>query len=368
MKDFFSEEWPALMGYPLRSSHDPQSAMGHELFATRQVEPGQGIDGEDRDLIVEGVFLVARVNHPEMFETKVLNCDVHGSAAARRVGVFELKPIMFACDPNQQIELGATMGRPEVHIAASQRSNDLLQREALPRRTKLRVRLEIADRSQLKKSMQESAVTDIDFGSLDLALADIFKPGRQDSDHVRACENVEVVSSGVLRGAERPCKLRRVPNLPVVVGDHGPKPSQSFGRNRNAELRNITLEKSSDKVVAPGHACSVVSCKERRRKSTAQPKLIRLLRADFFEIETGKVNESYAASQRFRHALYQIGRSRPKNKKSDRVLGPIHQNSQQLEKIGRRWISSMIAKPVSVSSALMGADSRRISIGFSRSK
>jgi hypothetical protein len=35
---------------------------------------------------------------------------------------------MFACDPNQEIQLGAAMGCPEVGIAGSQRSNDLLQR------------------------------------------------------------------------------------------------------------------------------------------------------------------------------------------------------------------------------------------------
>src|SRR3990167_2719313 len=98
--------------------------MCHESYATCQVETGHGIDGKDRDLIVEGVFLMAGVDHPKMFEMQVLNRNMHRSAGARRISVFELKPIMFACDPNQEIKLGAAMGRPEVRIAASQRSND----------------------------------------------------------------------------------------------------------------------------------------------------------------------------------------------------------------------------------------------------
>jgi hypothetical protein len=110
-----------------------------------------------------------------MFEPKILNRNVHGTAAARRISVFELKPIMFACHANQEIELGAAMSRPEVDIAATQCSNDLLRREAFPGRAEVRVRLQISDGRQLKESMQESAVAEIDFGSLDLALADIFQ-------------------------------------------------------------------------------------------------------------------------------------------------------------------------------------------------
>jgi hypothetical protein len=152
--------------------------MCHPSFAARQIETWHGIDGKGRDLIVEGVFLVAGVDYPKMFESKVLNCNMHGAVAARRISVLELKPIMLACDPNQEIELGAAMGRPEIDIARSQRDNDLLQRETFPGRAEVRVRLQISDGSQLKQSMQESAVSEIDFGSLDLALADIFKPGR----------------------------------------------------------------------------------------------------------------------------------------------------------------------------------------------
>ena len=285
--------------------------MCHQLFAARQAETWHGIDGKDRDLIVEGVLLVAGIDHPKMFEPKILNCNVHGSAAARRISVFELKPIMFACAPNQEIELGAAMGRPEVDIAATQCSNDLFQREAFPGRAEVRVRLQVGDGGQLKESMQESAVAEIDFRSLDLALADIFKPWWKDSDHVGARENVEIASGSVLGSAERPRKLRRIPNLPVVMGDHGPKTSQGFGRNRDAKLGNITLEKSANEVIAPGHACGVVGCKERRRKSDRATKVDRTCSAPTSpEIETGEVNESYAASQRFRHAFYQIGRGR----------------------------------------------------------
>jgi len=220
--------------------------MCHQSFAARKVETWHGIDRKDRYLIVEGVFLVAGIDQPKMFEPKILNCNVHGSAAARRISVFELKPIMFACAPNQKIELGPAMRRPEINIAATQCSNDLLQREAFPGRAEVRVRLQIGNGRQLKESMQESAVAEIDFGSLDLALADIFKPGWKHSDHVGARENVEIASGSVLGSAQRPRKLRRVPNLPVVMSHHGPKTSQGFGRNRDAKLGNITLEKKNE--------------------------------------------------------------------------------------------------------------------------
>ena len=87
---------------------------------------------------------------------------------------------MFACAPHQEIELSAAMGRPEVGVAGSQRSNDLLQRETLP--TTHQVSGAIADqrRWSIGGEHARAAVAEIDFGSLDLALADIFKPRRKD--------------------------------------------------------------------------------------------------------------------------------------------------------------------------------------------
>ncbi len=273
------------------------------------------------------------VDHPEMFEMEVLNGDMHGTAAARSVGVFELKPIVFACATDQKVKLRAAVGCPEVDIAAPQRVNDLLQREAFPRRAELGVRLEIGDGSQLKKSVQESAVAEVDFWGFDLALSDVFKPGRKDSHHIGAREDVEVTSRGVLGGAEGSGELRRVPNLTVVMGNHGPKASEGFGRDRDAKLGDIAFEKSSDKVATPGHARSIIGGKKRQRKTAAEPELIALCCADFLEIEPAEIDEAHAASQRFGHPFDKRGRGRAEYEKPHGILGPINQYSQQLEEI-----------------------------------
>jgi hypothetical protein len=40
------------------------------------------IDGNDRDLVVERVLLMAGVNHPQVLKTQVLNGSMHGSCFA----------------------------------------------------------------------------------------------------------------------------------------------------------------------------------------------------------------------------------------------------------------------------------------------
>jgi hypothetical protein len=50
------------------------------------------INGNDRDLVVERVLLMAGVNHPQVLETQVLNGGVHGAASAGCIRVFEFEP------------------------------------------------------------------------------------------------------------------------------------------------------------------------------------------------------------------------------------------------------------------------------------
>ena len=91
------------------------------------------INGNDRDLVVERVLLMAGVNHPQVLKTQVLNGSVHGAASAGCIQVFEFEPVAFGGDHHQKIQLGAGMGCPEVVIAGFKHCDDLFQSETLPR-------------------------------------------------------------------------------------------------------------------------------------------------------------------------------------------------------------------------------------------
>ena len=75
---------------------------------------------------------------------------------------------------DHEVEFGA--GRRAVATQLSTGwhvSRDLLDHEALPRRTGNRVALQVAHGGQAQQRMQQPAVTHIDFGRLDQALAHI---------------------------------------------------------------------------------------------------------------------------------------------------------------------------------------------------
>ncbi len=102
---------------------------------------------------------MTRVHHPKVFETEVLNGDMHRAASAGSVGISELKPVLFTCEPHQKIKFSSGIGCPEVGIAAFQCRDHLFQCEALPRCAEFWMRLQIRNCVQLKESMQEAAAT-----------------------------------------------------------------------------------------------------------------------------------------------------------------------------------------------------------------
>ena len=80
-----------------------------------------GVDGNDGDLFVQGIFLMARVDHPEVLQRQDLYGNLHGAAPAGSIGIFELKTVASAFDHPEQIQLGTGMGCPEVGIAGYRR-------------------------------------------------------------------------------------------------------------------------------------------------------------------------------------------------------------------------------------------------------
>ena len=69
---------------------------------------------------------MARVDDPQVRQRQVLNGNVHGAASAGCIRIFELKSVVLATDPHQEIQFRAGMGCPKVSIAAFKCSDNLL--------------------------------------------------------------------------------------------------------------------------------------------------------------------------------------------------------------------------------------------------
>jgi len=172
---------------------DDDASLGQDVW-----KAWDGLHGNHGDTVVEGVLLVAGVDHPQVLQMQILNGAVHGAAAAGSIGVFELKTVAFPSDCYEQIQLGPGMGCPEIGIATFNGSDDMFQGKPLPRGPQIGMPLEICQGGQLKQAMEYAAVADVDFGGLDLPFSDVFEPGRKDSDHVGASEDFQIAAGCVL--------------------------------------------------------------------------------------------------------------------------------------------------------------------------
>lgn len=86
-------------------------------------------------------------------------------------------------------------------------------------------------------AVEQAGVCKIDLRRFDLPLAEVLGPGLEDAHHERRRKDIEVAANPVIRHADGAGELRRVPDLAVVVSQHGPEAPQGGGGNREAELR-----------------------------------------------------------------------------------------------------------------------------------
>src|SRR5450755_2655550 len=94
----------------------------------------------------------------------------------------------------------------------------------------------IALASDPEEIVEEARVPDIDFRRLDLALPQVLVPWRQLARHEETAEQVEVAPRGGFAHTQRSCRVRRIPNLPMVMREHRPETKYRRGGNRDSHL------------------------------------------------------------------------------------------------------------------------------------
>ena len=184
---------------------------------------------------------------------------------------------------------------------------------------------------RIEQGVQQSRIADVDLGRLDLTLLQILEPRGQRPDHERPGENVEIPARRPLARTERPRQLRPVPDLSMVVRDHRPEAAQRFRRDRDAELRNVALEERADETLAPERRGLDVPGEVGAGKSAAQPERPPRVGGHLPQIESGEVNASDAARQRFRHALDEGRRGAAEQQEPRAVVRPIDEHADGLE-------------------------------------
>jgi len=107
-------------------------------------------------------------------------------------------PIRRRPRSDQQVQLGARVGRPEETLlrAGIQQANDRFDDEAFPRRAYFGMAFQRSRVGDAKQRVQQPAVPDVDLRRLDLPLADVLVPALQLPHHEGCAQHVEISLDG----------------------------------------------------------------------------------------------------------------------------------------------------------------------------
>ena len=227
------------------------------------------------------------------------------------------------------------MGGPEISRVGARDAQDLIQREALPRRTALRVPGERRRVGDAEQFMQQAGVAHVDLRCLDLAFAEVRMPGLQLAQKEGLRQPVEVTPHGAFVDAHRASGLSGVPRLAVVVGHHRPEPMHRRRGCADAELRQVALDDGSDELAPPDAACRIVGRRVRTREPAAPPEHGSVVDTGFVEREAAGLDHFDPARERLAALSQQRRRRAAQQQEARRIAGPVDQHAQHLEQIGR---------------------------------
>ena len=100
--------------------------------------------------------------------------------------------------------------------------------------------------------MEQSAVTEIEFGRFPLSFSDVFKPRLQASDDEGVFEDVEMVGDGGTAAVERLPEFGEIQEFAMEMGAHHPESPQLGGGYPHSVLREVAQKEGFDKILPPG--------------------------------------------------------------------------------------------------------------------
>lgn len=193
--------------------------------------------------------------------------------------------------------------------------------------------------------MKQAAVADVDLGRSDLALTDVGEIGRQLADHERVGEQIEIAARGGLAFAEGAGGLGGVPDLAVVVGQHGPEAGQRGGRNAYPPLWQVALEQGADEASPPARAAGLAIGKVSAWESASAPQLVVAGGPYLGEGKAAQCDGLRAAGEALGGLAQQIARRAAEDEEPSggaRSVGKDAQHRKQVRAARGRWWIFMV--------------------------
>jgi hypothetical protein len=131
-------------------------------------------------------------------------------------------------------------------------------------------------------------------------------PGLELPHHQGVGQQIEVPPGRGRIDPERLGRLRRIPDLRVVVRQHRPETQEGGGRDAHAPLGKIAFEQRLDELLPPGEAVRFAARQPREREAAAAPRLLRHLGPELGQREAADFDALLATRQALRALPQQI--------------------------------------------------------------
>lgn len=253
------------------------------------------------------------IDDPQMGEGQTLKGLVHRFGYLWGFAEFAFNPIPSTMMDEKEINLGTTVGCPEKRLGRPNDLQSLFDSKAFPRCTYPGIALERLKIRKAEQGVKKARIPQVYLGCFDLALTEIFVPRLKLPDHEGSCENVEIGAYRFVRQVEGTAKLRGIPGLTVIMGQHRPEATHGCGWNRDTKLGDIASQEGLNEALAPGKTVCVAAGKKGPGKSAPKPDNIGPVDSRFVKTKTGKLNEFDATGKGLGNILDKVGRCTPQD-------------------------------------------------------
>ena len=293
----------------------------------------RGSQGTCVNLLGERECVIAGIDDGDFIELQVMERGVHRTGGLGGFGMFAFEAESAVAANEEQVELGAAVGRPKPGLPSGGFHQDLFNHETFPGRSALGMSTEIVECFEAEQSVEQAAIADVDFGLLHESFAEVFEPWFEATDDERADENIEMPADGGGGFAQGPSELGGIPGGAMVMSDHLPEAAHRFGGSTDAETSQISLEERPNQVVAPDEAVVVTVGEEGERIGAADSKLLLCGESDVVQFQAGDIDEFDTSGERLRDAADQV-RARASEQEElggeGRAVGEYANNGEQI--------------------------------------
>ena len=206
--------------------------------------------------------MLSGINDPQMIQGWIIQSNAHRLCNVRCFVEFDFYRQAPALCQEEQINFCPTMRCPEKRFGWFKHLENLFQGKAFPGRSNAWMTYENVKVRKAQQAVEHPRVAQVDFWGFDLSFPNVLIPRLELADHKRPSKDIEVGTHRFIRQTHSAGQFRSIPDLPMIMGQHGPEATHRRCGNPDTQLWNVAFQEGTKKSLAPGQALLIRGSEE----------------------------------------------------------------------------------------------------------